>query len=190
MINSATAVSRHAEYLLKRRRKDRPSLTVDCEVGAQRQETRMAGEWPEGFRLDPNARWNDEIRRLSETANADVVFQLAERRESAHECATRCPNPATRNLTVSTPDKLAQVSVDLCEGHYQAALSDRDNATQGLEVKREFSDDGLGGDPERVRRLAPVITSPDLSWKSVDLVDLVREPIDQDPPELGYEPGD
>jgi hypothetical protein len=80
--------------------------------------------------------------------------------------------------------------VDLCDGHYQAASSDRTNAKQSLEVKREFSDESLGGDPETVRRLAPVITSPDLSWKSVDLVDRVREPIDQDPPRQRYEPGD
>jgi hypothetical protein len=150
----------------------------------------MAGEWPEGFRLEPNARWNDEIQRLSEAANADVVFQLADRPESVHECATGCSERATRNVTVSTPDKRAQVSVDLCEGHYQAASSDRKNAKQGLEVKREFSDDSLGGNRETIRRLAPVITSPDLSWKSVDLVDRVREPIEQDPPGQRYEPGD
>jgi hypothetical protein len=150
----------------------------------------MAGEWPEGFRLDPNARWDDEIQRLSEAANADVVFQLTDKRDSAHECATQCSKPATRNVTVSTPDRLAQVSVDLCEGHYQAASSDRTNAKQGLEVRREFSDESLGGAPERVRRLAPVITSPDLSWKSVDLVDRAREPIEQDPLGQRYEPGD
>jgi hypothetical protein len=150
----------------------------------------MTGEWPEGFRFDPNARWDDEIRRLSQAADADVVFRLADKTESVHDCATGCSERATRNFTVSTPDKLAQVSVDLCDGHYQATSSDRTNAKQGLEVKREFSDESLGGDPETVRRLAPVITSPDLSWKSVDLVDRVREPIDQDPPRQRYEPGD
>lgn len=30
----------------------------------------MAVQWPEGFRLDPNARWDDEIKRLSEATDA------------------------------------------------------------------------------------------------------------------------
>jgi hypothetical protein len=30
----------------------------------------VAVQWREGFRLDPNARWDDEIKRLSETADA------------------------------------------------------------------------------------------------------------------------
>jgi hypothetical protein len=114
----------------------------------------VRGQWPEGFRLDPDARWDKEIQRLSEAANADVVFQLADRKERVHECATKCSEPAARAITVSTPDKLAQVSVDLCEGHYQAASNDRTNAKQGLEVKREFSDEC-----RVVRRTAPLTVS-------------------------------
>jgi hypothetical protein len=30
----------------------------------------VAVQWPEGFRLDPNARWDDEIKRLGEAADA------------------------------------------------------------------------------------------------------------------------
>jgi hypothetical protein len=150
----------------------------------------MAGEWPEGFRFNPDAPIDDEVKRLSEAANADVTFRLTDRTESVHECDTGCPQRATRNVTVSTPDKLAQASFDLCESHYQAASNDRTNAKQGLEVKREFSDERLGGKAEMVGRLGPVITSPDLSWRSVDLVDRAREPIDQDPPAQRYEPGD
>jgi hypothetical protein len=149
----------------------------------------VTGHWPEGFRLNPNARWDDEVRRLGEAANADVVFGLADKKDSVHECATKCPEPATRNITVSTPDKLAQVSVDLCEHHYEAASNDRSNAKLGIEAERGFSDKDLGGDPERTRRLEPVITSPDLSWQSIDLVDRVVEPPAQDPP-AAYEPGD
>ena len=139
-----------------------------------------------GLRLDPDARFDDEIWRLSETANADVVFGLAERNKSVRDCATGCPDPATRTITVSTPDKKIEASVDLCEKHGQAASNDRTNAKLGLEVKREFSDEKLRGNPEKVRQLEPVITSPDLSWKSVDLADRVREPIGRDTLERGY----
>jgi hypothetical protein len=30
----------------------------------------VAVQWPEGFRLDPDGRWDDEIKRLSEAADA------------------------------------------------------------------------------------------------------------------------
>lgn len=93
-----------------------------------------------------------------------------------HECATRCPQPATHNVTVSTPDKLAQVNVDLCDEHYQAASNDRRNAKQDLKVEHEFRDERLGGDQERIRRLEPVITSAEFIWQSVDLVDRTQEP--------------
>jgi hypothetical protein len=91
---------------------------------------------------------------------------------------------------VSTPDKKASISLNLCEGHRAAALSDRSNAKQDLEVKREFIDERLGGDPEITRRLEPVITSAELSWKTVDLPDRVQEPLRRDVPEPRYEPGD
>ena len=143
----------------------------------------MAGEWPEGFRLNPDARWDDEIKRLSSAANADVVFKLADR---VHECATKCAEPATRNVTVSTPDKKASISLDLCESHCQAARNDRSNAKQSLDISREFIDKNLGGNPEAIRRIEPVITSPELSWETVDLPDRVQEPPHHDVPEQGY----
>jgi hypothetical protein len=30
----------------------------------------VAVQWPEGFRLDPNARWDDEIKRLIEALSS------------------------------------------------------------------------------------------------------------------------
>lgn len=33
----------------------------------------MAGEWPEGFQLNPAAGFDDEMSRLGDAANADVV---------------------------------------------------------------------------------------------------------------------
>jgi hypothetical protein len=132
----------------------------------------VAGQWPEGFRFDPNARWDDEIKRLSEAANADVVFGLTEKQ---HECATGCSQQVTRTVTVSTPDKTTSTSLDLCEKHYQAALNDRTNAKHGLDPQHEFSNERLGGDAEQVHRLESVITNPDLRWQSFDLADPSRK---------------
>jgi hypothetical protein len=49
-------------------------------------------QWPEGFRPDPNARWDDEIKRLSEAADAFERFAkvvqstLLERRSRWSNC--------------------------------------------------------------------------------------------------------
>jgi hypothetical protein len=169
---------------LKRRRRELTPFTVEL-LGSSTAGDDVTGQWREGFRLDPNARWDDEIQRLSKAANADVVFQLVDRDKRVHVCATECPAPATRTVTVSTPDKKASLSVDLCEDHYQAARNDRSNAKQGLDVSREFVDKSLGGNPEAIGRIEPVITSPELSWKTVDLPDRVQEPPRRDVPEQG-----
>ena len=85
-----------------------------------------------------------------------------------------------------TPDKKVEANFDLCERHGQAASNDRTNARLGLKVEREFSDEKLRGDAEKVRQLEPVITSPHLNWKSVDLVDRSQEPPRQEPPQPRY----
>jgi len=148
----------------------------------------MAGEWPEGFRLNPAARFDDEMQRLGEAANADVVVRLTEGNKAVRACITGCTEPAVRIITVSSPDKKTVASFDMCEAHGQAASNDRANAKLGVNVEREFSDEKLGGDRETVLRIEPVVTSPDLNWTSVKLVDREREPIGEDT--LRRAPGD
>lgn len=103
------------------------------------------------------------------------------------DCATGCPEPAVRTITVTTPDKEIAASVDLCEQHGQAASNDRTNARLGIgPARHEFRDEKLRGDPEKVRQLEPVVTSPDNAWKSVSIEDRAREPIGRDTLERGY----
>jgi hypothetical protein len=145
----------------------------------------MAGEWPDGFRLDPAAPFDTEMSRLGDAANADVVFRLAERNEAVLECATGCPEPATVTVTMKEPDTKAVVEkVDLCTAHTQAASNDRSNAKLGLEVKREFVDEKLLSKPEDVRRLESVVTSPNLEWETDRHRE--REPIARDTLGPGY----
>jgi hypothetical protein len=126
------------------------------------------------------------MRRLGNAANADVVFRVAERNEAVPDCDTGCSRQAVRTVTVATPDSKVVASVNLCEEHGQAASNDRTNAKLGLEVKHEFIDKRLRGDPEVVRRLEPEVTNPNLQWKTVRLEDRVREPIARDTLERGY----
>jgi hypothetical protein len=68
-------------------------------------------QWPEGFRLDPNARWDDEIKRLSEAADAFerfakvVQFTLLERRSRWSNCLEFSP-PGTSDC----PPRLRRLS--------------------------------------------------------------------------------
>ena len=131
------------------------------------------------LRIVERARWH-------EAAKAHVGFGFAERNEPERECVTGCPERAIRTITVYTPDKKVEANFDLCERHGQAASNDRTNARLGLKVEREFSDEKLRGDAEKVRQLEPVITSPHLNWKSVDLVDRSQEPPRREPPQPRY----
>jgi hypothetical protein len=147
----------------------------------------VAGEWPEGFRLNPTAAFDDEMSRLGAAANADIVVRLVERSETVRDCATGCPEPAVRTITVSTPDKQVVASVDLCEQHGQAASNDRTNATLGIgPARHEFRDEKLRGDPEKVRQLEPVVTNKDYAWRSLSIEERAREPIGRDTLERGY----
>jgi hypothetical protein len=51
----------------------------------------VAVQWPEGFRLDPNARWDDEIKRLSEAAGAFERFAKVVQ-STLLECRSRWSN--------------------------------------------------------------------------------------------------
>jgi hypothetical protein len=73
----------------------------------------VAKEWPEGFRFDPAARWDDEVRRLADAADADVVVHLVPAGSSpgrdgeigmARECDTKCGRPAARIYEVPIRD--------------------------------------------------------------------------------------
>jgi hypothetical protein len=140
----------------------------------------VAGEWPEGFRLKPDARFDDEMQRLSQAADADVTFRLVERNESVRECTTGCSEPAVCTVIISTPDKKTMATFDLCEAHGQAASNDRTNAKLGISAERQFIDDKLGGDAEKVREIEPLVTNPNLQWQTVRLVERTRDPIARD----------
>jgi Phosphate transporter family len=63
----------------------------------------VAVQWREGFRLDPNARWDDEIKRLSETADAfervaDVVQSTLSELCSPLESLSRLQVPSLIRL--------------------------------------------------------------------------------------------
>jgi hypothetical protein len=60
-------------------------------------------QWPEGFRLHPNAGWDDEIKRLSEAADvfervANVVQSTLSELLSRLESLSRLPSPSLIRL--------------------------------------------------------------------------------------------
>ena len=69
----------------------------------------MAVQWPEGFRLDPNARWDDEIKRLgggpADTFErvANVVQSTLLKLCSPLESLSRLPSPSLIRLPGQRP---------------------------------------------------------------------------------------
>ena len=72
------------------------------------------------IRLDPAARFDDEIARIAKEHDADVVFRLTERKAEpvADRCALDHDGPVYRIIgRLEIPDHDAKIDVPLCEEH-------------------------------------------------------------------------
>lgn len=135
----------------------------------------MTGEWPEGFRLKPDARFDDEMQRLAEAGDADVVFRLQERSEpragggEVRPCDC-CSRPATHNFAVSFRGEVLTGAI--CEEHGDAVARERLHLQDGRRTLGQPFDQIKGTDLEEAAKIRPALTDPNTKPK----FERIREP--------------
>jgi len=75
------------------------------------------------FRMDPSARFEDEVARIARENNADVVIKLVDSPCWVHEKDQ--PREASHVATIHGPGPRDHVAVNLCDEH-ATALGDHD----------------------------------------------------------------
>jgi hypothetical protein len=124
----------------------------------------VAGEWPDGFRLNPDARFDDEVRRLAEAANADVTFRFQERSEQgadrgdAGRTCDCCARPATHNFVV--PYRGEVITGAICEEHGNAVARERLRLQDGRRTLGPSFDRVEDTDLEKAAKIGPALMDP------------------------------
>jgi hypothetical protein len=129
------------------------------------------------LRLNPDARFDDEVQRLAAAANADVTFRLQERSEpqAGGEDVGRpcdcCKRPATHDFVVSYRGDV--ITGAICEEHGNAVARERLRLQDGRRtVGAPFATLNSPEQSEKAAKIERALTDPNTKPK----FERIREP--------------